>query len=356
MEPPVKLGVIARAEDRGLGIQTWEVCRHLRPERVLIVDMADSNAGFAQHFDRFVGLGSVTVVHHTQMDDPRTVAAWCHGLDVIYSAETFYRWRFCDIARAEGARTVCHLNPEFFKHCADDVNEPEPDAWWVPTPWMQEHPRMPATTLVPMPVPLDRWTDDERYSPTPDRVTIVHPAGYPAALDRNGTRALFAALRLMTEPCNVVLVGQQASLHRPARVASGVSYRSIPGGVRDYWKVPLLGEVVVLPRRYGGLCLPALEAAGAGRALVMTAASPNWWFPAVLTRTTNTEHSLNVGVGELEVAEVAAIDLAQTLDLLVCDPANVDVAREQARAWAAEHSWDALIDEWWTQLAHVAQH
>lgn len=348
----MKFGLIARAEDRGLGIQTWEIARNLRPDRVLIVDMDGLNAGYSQHFDRYLDLGlSVTIVHHSEMGNPDVVGPWCSGLDVIYTAETFYRWAFCDIARANGARTVCHLNPEFFKHCADDWNEPLPDVWWAPSPWLRDHPKMPETTFVPMPVPTDRWPD-----PAPEIdgvVTFVHPSGHPASLDRNGTRLLFASLRLVTQKMNVVMVSQVGSFPRPGRTASGVKYRSVIGGVRNYWDVPTLGDVVVIPRKYGGLCLPALEAAGAGRALVMTDCSPNTYYPAVLAECTTADTTLAVGVGELPLHDVSPRALAHAMDLLA-DPAVCAVQQQRAREWADEHSWARLRDEWVGQLTAVA--
>lgn len=351
----LRFGLIARSEDRGIGIQTWEIARNMRPDRVLVVDMDGSNAGFAQHFDRFSALGlPTTILPAAEMANPRSVAPWCSGLDVILTVETFYRWAFCDIARAEGARTVVHLNPEFYKHRAADVDEPEPDAWWAPSPWLRDHPVMPPTRFMPMPVPFDRWTAEERYSPTPDVPTIVHVAGHPAALDRNGTKIFLTALRHVTEPCHAVVVTQRSNAHRPSRLGPGVrSFRNVIGGVPDYWRVPLLGEIIVIPRRYGGLCLPALEAAGAGRALVMSDVDPNWYYPAALAAGEITGH-MPTGLGDMPIFSADPKALADEIDCVLGD-GRLDERRADANAWAYDHSWDRLHDAWIAGLHDVAR-
>lgn len=350
----VRFGVVARAEDRGLGIQTWEVARALRPDRVLVVDMDGSNAGFTQHFHRFADLGiPTTIVPAAAMNDPKVVGPWCSGLDVIYSAETFYRWAFCDIARAEGARTVLHLNPEFYKHIADDVNEPMPDEWWAPSPWMRNHYLMPSTRFMPMPVPFDRWTAEQRQH-VHHVPTFVHVAGHPAALDRNGTRSMLQAARLVSERMSIVVVTQRPNAHRPTRLPRHVEFRNVIGGVPNYWDVPLLGDCVVLPRRYGGLCLPAIEAAGAARALIMPKIEPNWWYPAVHV-VAEAHEKLRVALGELDVYDVAPRALAACMDELAGSRTNLLDARTRALDWAHEHSWELLREEWWSALAEVAR-
>ena len=48
----MRVGLIARAEDRGLGVQTWEWSRGMRPDETLIVDMGELGGG---HADAIVG-------------------------------------------------------------------------------------------------------------------------------------------------------------------------------------------------------------------------------------------------------------------------------------------------------------
>ena len=39
----MKLGLIARADNTGLGMQTWEFYRAMKPEKTLVVDISAMN-------------------------------------------------------------------------------------------------------------------------------------------------------------------------------------------------------------------------------------------------------------------------------------------------------------------------
>lgn len=352
----MKFGLVARADDRGLGIQTWEIARHLRPDRVLVVRMpADQYRLVSDDFDRYVQLGvPVVIVDAASMGDPAAVAPWLAGLDVVYSAETFYDWRFCDIARAEGVRTVLHCNPEFWKHWQQQPNpEPWPDVIWTPTHWQLNHVNMPVVDrVVPMPVPTDRWPDVERVERAPGPLRVLHVAGHMAMADRNGTRALFRTLRHTTERMHVTVTTQARSLHYPSKRARGVTYESVIGNQRDYWSLYEQQDVIVLPRRYGGLCLPANEACGAGLAVVMPDVEPNHWWPIVGVRAEQSG-PIEVPLGWIDTFDADVHELAQALDSLA--RSNLTAARDRSLLWAKEHSWDALEDEWRAALADACR-
>jgi glycosyltransferase involved in cell wall biosynthesis len=74
-------------------------------------------------------------------------------------------------------------------------------------------------------------------------------------------------------------------------------------------------HLLVIPRRYGGLCLPALEAAAAGLAVLMPDCLPNEELASLLmdVRTTST---IAVAAGNISTAEVNHVDLGQRLDEL----------------------------------------
>ena len=147
----MRIGVIARADNRGLGIQTWEVARHLEVERVLVVrEPGSERRGFHPQLDRFPGAAIVEFGQYNDGElDEEICRGWLDGLDVIYSAETLYDWRISGWAREAGCATVVHANPEFYKHSVDSLDHPT--AWWSATPWRLGFlPR--ETRVVPMPM------------------------------------------------------------------------------------------------------------------------------------------------------------------------------------------------------------
>src|SRR5690606_1244806 len=99
----VKLGVIARMEPRGLGNQTYEVCRHLDPERVLLIDVGRDDR-FEKHPERFDRWDVTVAPWIGARLDESTVRRWLSGLDVVYTAETPYDARlsaWCELERSE---------------------------------------------------------------------------------------------------------------------------------------------------------------------------------------------------------------------------------------------------------------
>lgn len=349
----MKLGLIARAEDRGLGNQTWEIARALRPDRVLVVDMGELVHGFPAFIDRYTALGlNVTVISHEDMSSPAKVGPWCAGLDVIYTAETFYGVGFPAIAYAEGARTVCHYNPEFFKHW-NEPTWPRPTEWWAPSPWMPRPDRQPVDVrFVPMPVPTDRWNPSaERVS---GHVRFLFAGGKPAAGDRNGLRQLFMALRECTQPMVVTGRVQLNYMTAPGPLPRNVAYRAAPGNVKDYWRAYGDADVLVMPRRYGGLCLPAIEAAGAGLGLVMTDCDPNWYYPATLVEARLSD-PVATPLGDIDSWECVPRFLAHVMDTIAGEPWRVTQMRERSRQWAIDNSWLALEGRWRAALEEAAR-
>jgi len=340
----MRVGLIARAEDRGLGNLTWEFHRHVQPERTLVVDMGTLARGFQPHLDRYPD-ATVAAFDGATLPE-QLVREWLDGLDVIYSAETFYDWHLLTWAAEAGVATVLHVMPEFYRHVAEDL--PHPTATWAPTPWRWD--TLPADTrLVPVPVATDRFQRTLGYD---GPLRVLHVAGHRAAGDRNGTLQLAQALRRVTQPMRVRMLTQDPRL--PAmRVARSVQLEVEPGGRGHYWDLYDDADVLALPRRYGGLSLPVQEALAAGLAVVMPDVDPNAWWPTIRVPATS-RGALNTPGGPVPLYAANPTRLARTLDVLAAEPDVLPAAREAAAAWVAEHSWEALLPVYLDQLAEAA--
>lgn len=336
----MKVGLIARGEDRGLGIMTWEVYRNLQPDRTILVDMGALARGFRTHRSRFPDAQVADFSPgHLQEDQVRS---WLRGLDVVYSAETFYDWRLVEWARAEGVRTVLHVMPEFYRHGREAL--PHPDAVWAPTTWMLDT-LPPDTPVVPVPVATDRFQPRVRG----EAGVFLHVAGHRAAADRAGTVTLLRALRFVTAPMEVLMVTQDVRLPQ-STVKRCVTLRTATRQRGDYWATYDRGDVLVSPRRYGGLSLPHNEAAAAGLALVLPDVDPNpttWPGRYVKARA---DGALDTPAGSVVVHTTDPAELARTLDHLATHPEVVADLSAASICWAAEHSWEALAGTYLTRL------
>lgn len=333
----VKVGLIARAENRGLGHLTREWYRHMRPDKTLVVVPAGvSKAGLTSHFDwypdathaRFLG----RLTEHLCRE-------WLEGLDVVYSAETFYDWRFCRWARQAGVATVCHLMPEWLPTGRTE----EPDAWWAPTSWRLDH-CPPGTKVVPVPIATDRFTPTE---PSERPFRWLHVAGARTHGDRNGTGAVLDAARLLHKG-SVTVRSQSPGLRSTERVTVDT------GDVTHYWNMYDGFDGLVMPRRYAGLSLPVLEAFGKGLPVVMTDMSPQNTDWPVCTVPTLRGFPLKMMGGLIETGDAEVHDLAAMMNSWAEDPTAVNPWRTASRHYAAANSWDVRAPELLAELAEVA--
>lgn len=338
------LGVIARADDRGLGVLTLELARHLKPERVLVVDVPESP--FPCHADRFPGATVARWSPARPQFGPGVLDRFLDGLTTVYSAETFYDSRLVDRAAELGVRTVLHAMPEFLR---PEVRRP--DEVWLPTPWLID--RVPGAQLVPVPVPAPPfYVAAGADSRAPLR--LVHVAGFRAAGDRNGTDVLRMALRRLQPDVRFELRVEVQRGTRPHLAGVG------PKGVRvsfagpraDRWDLYADADLLVMPRRYGGLCLPAQEAMAVGLGVVMPDLEPNTFWPTVTFAALAPPAGgrLKAPCGELELGAPDASSLAGVLEALAADRSLVVETQQRAAEWAKAHSWPELLPEYERRL------
>lgn len=272
----MKLGIIVRSDNTGLGIQTRAYYKHLKPDRVLLVDISEYN-GNEQHYRWYdnpqISKGMVT-------DD--TARSFLQGLDVVLTAETTYNTSFYKIARQMGVKTVCVENPEFYDH----IIYPEiemPDIIILPSVWKQHEITMHATSrgakVVQIHHPVDR---DEFPFTLRTRPDFMHIAGKPAANDRNGTWDFMAA-------CPTGLITTQSD-DLAWNIRKRYRFAEVHTNVTDPQRLYTMASILVLPRKYGGNCLPLNEALSSGMPVIMTDIEPNnhilppeWLVPAQLT-------------------------------------------------------------------------
>lgn len=270
----MRVGLIARADSRGLGIQTKAFHDHMRPTKTMVVD-CPSQKPLPLRRDWYPG---ATWIHGLpQASDFRRWLDGLDGLDVVYTAETGYGRALWDEAERAGVRTVLHANYEFLDR------RDRPTVWAAPSRWhLADFPR--GTEFLPVPIQVAAPAD----FPTPGSATsFVHVVGRPAIHDRNGTADVLRALQHVKtkvtvtircqEPGYVPGLVREHQIKTPGNVTLTVDTGDVPNNTDLY-----AGQhVLIMPRRFGGLSLPVNEALGAGMPVIMTDISPNnAWLPA----------------------------------------------------------------------------
>jgi glycosyltransferase involved in cell wall biosynthesis len=325
----------ARADDRGLGRLTHDFHRHMRPDRTLVVDMGPYAHQFTQHLDRYPD--ATVVPFNAGVLDDTVMRRFFTGLDVAVMYETAYDHRAYDIARAAGCRTVLMAMPEFHRHLTEP-HLPAPDVVWVPTVWrLGTFPA--ATRLVPVPVDPEDVNNAPLARPAAV-LRVLHVAGHRATGDRNGTLALLRALRLVRQPMAVRVTTQDPRIPNVQGIKHLATFdRRSPA---DHWRLYDHADILVMPRRYGGLSLPVQEAMAAGLGVAMTDCDPNpatWPISPVRCRPGLT---IRTPGGTIVLNAPDPGHLAAVLDRLAANPAEVADLKQRARLWAAANTWDAL--------------
>jgi hypothetical protein len=339
----VRIGVLVRAEHRGLGIQTRAVADALNADRVLWVEPRP--ASWSQHPNLFAH----HQVTHTAwkrgwLDEP-TVRRWLEGLDVVYTAETAYDPRLPDWCADAGCALVRHANPE--QLASDEVDEAGSTVWWSATDWRLEH-MPPGTRVVPMPVDLPAdFALDANDDAKPLR--FVHSMGHYAEGDRAGTEVVVEAVRRLEHRCRVDVFCQDRRMSAVFKAPDGVDLRVRTRGVADRWDQFRDADVLLLPRRYGGLSLPTLEALAAGLVVVMPDCSPNRAWPGSKIRVDGWR-KVRMRCGRVPAAEPSSSHLAQIMNGLCARPDRVATWKAESKAWAEANSWDALRPMWLDEL------
>ncbi len=325
-----KIGLIVRADETGLGYQTLAYYKHLKPHKVLLVDISSYN-GNKQHYDWYPGAqickGMPNRLHFNE---------FLEDVDVVLTAETPYNYELYSMARERNIKTACVYNYEFFDWFAYPEH-PHPDILIAPSMWNFDI--------------IDKWAKDKGVKhvylhhpvdredfPFIERTTkkIFHIAGKPAAHDRNGTWDYLAADpqgKVITQ--NDDLAWHIRRKYRMSNVFTGVS---------DPSHMYQMGDVLAFPRKYGGNCLPLNEALSSGIPVIMPDIVPNnvilppeWLVPARV---------------------VDKFKPRTEIDIYQCDPdalhgkiewfKKCDIAAESRKAdqIAETISWSTLKDFW----------
>ncbi len=317
----MKVGLIARCEyARGLAIQTKNMFDNFDVDRVLLVRRHPDHLDCDERPEWYPGATEVQYDHINHTLPQEIVMDWLQGLDVVFTVETPYDWRLPDWARSMHVRTVIQGNPEFYRLDQPHLmpaslagSDPMPTAWWWPTPWRTA--RLPQGSIIPVPMP------DIAPVAAVAEPRFLHVVGKRAFEDRNGTDVVINSLRSIGEPCDFTINGFGWELPQiGVPINSPVRLLVEHVGVEDRWSMYRDQSILVLPRRYGGLSLPALEAA---------ACSPNEVLASGLFHARD-ERTINLACGPVHVADTDFAELGRYLSDLARDPERIHQMQEHS--------------------------
>ena len=322
----MRLGIIARADKTGLGNQTKELVDMLKPDKILLIDSSHFN-GNKQYPEWYEGYNVTTTTQGfaTYFE----VGEFLKDIDVVLSCEIFYNHRLTALAHRRGIKTVLQYNYEFFEHFVHDgIRQPNyllgPSLWNIDKmkEYFGSHSRI---VHLPPPTTPEIFEKAKKINQSKTHKRILHVAGKRAYNDRNGTDVVIEMLKYSKTDYELVVTCQSdynPNCNDPRLIIDSTN----PDDRSDLYAG---FDLMILPRKYGGLCLPMNEALLSGLPVIMTNISPNnTILPSEWLVEASWDQRINFK-GQTDSYETDPQKLAELVDKFINDY-DIAKAKEQA--------------------------
>lgn len=319
------IGVIVRTDHSGLAYQSQALARMLNADKTLNIKSGEDIPSFSE-FEEFLD-----------------------GLDVMITAETPYTYEAWNWAKLKGVKTFCQPNWELFDGLVQP-NMPHPDRYVMPSKWhlkdMQK--LFPGTVYLPPPTIASDFAKirADNLERTGKR-RFVHIIGRNAIYDRNGWVSLMDALAFTKSDFELVVFSQQ---EMTGYSDPRVKYKVFD--LEDQAELYKDFDALILPRRYGGLCLPMNEALLSGLPVIMPDIDPNkilplkWIVPAYISGSFE-------GRSVIDIYSVQPKDLALKIDEF-CSMTNHQMRLEKLKAYKVGGRFsDITLKPLWIDLLNT---
>lgn len=349
LEKQPRIAVIARADLTGLGIQSRNWVRLLNPDKVVVINSTPFNHN-EQHYEWYKDRN---VYHINGFIDNTQIPQILNDVEVILTFEIPYNYLLFSSAKSSGVKTILQNNWEFTDYLQQPFL-PKPDILVNHSYWHideQKHKWPDITEYCPTPIFIEDYDDImlqniDRYSV---KRRFLHIAGRKTYEDRNGTKSLLEAVKLIPAEYDFELViktqtvdvgdfkDQRVTINSDSPVDEKELYRGF--------------DAVIMPRRYGGACMPMTEALAAGLPVIMPDIDPNnkilpsdWLVPA--DKTGSFMARIEIAIYNTDIRA-----LAQKIIQLVTESEDSMIARKiRAREIACNEYSSETVKEKWTLL------
>lgn len=283
-----KLGLIAFANDGGLGAQTRRLSEMLDPSRIMVIDSSGFSRNKKHNFDWYPKEKTMIVEGFPKNYD---ILKFIDGLTHVLTVENPYNFYLIYKCRELGIKTYCQTNYEFCENIYSP-HLPVPDMFLMPSYWMIDEmkERFGGSRVMYLPPPTEakEFAESRRVNLKRDKrlkKKFLHIVGVLAHADRNGTLDLLEAVKLTDADFKLVIRSQQKLPDKYILDDPRVEYRV--ANVKKNADLYKGFDALILPRRYGGLSLTTNEALMSAVPVMMTDISPNnrllpsyWLIPA----------------------------------------------------------------------------
>lgn len=270
----VKLGLIVFANDSGLGIQTKRLCHMLRPYRLLVIDSTSFSQNKEQHIDWYEGFSGYTVDGFPKNHE---IKKFLTGLTHVLCAENPLNVSLLSEAKRQNIKVYIQSNYEFCDHL-QNPNLVLPHKFLMPSYWhlntMIAKYGSDLVEYLPPPMTANEFTNArEKNFKREGNKRFLHIVGTLAVHDRNGTLSLLHALNYTDKDFELVIKSQREL--PPEYMVNDRRVRYQIGNELNIENLYMDFDALIIPRRYGGLCLTMNEGLMCGLPVIMSDVDPN---------------------------------------------------------------------------------
>lgn len=331
----MRIGMICRSDNSGLGSLSYEFSQHLKPyiKKVLLV----SNGVYQTFPDRYAEFETRTVKPQSSFtfEDKEWLTT---DIDILFSIETFYDWSTLRITRKKNIKSVLMTMIEMTL----DPIPLCPDVFLCPSKLDFDYFKriLPGNTHY-LPVPMN--TDKLKWKERKTAEVFVHSASHGGVAGRKGTGLLLEAMNYVKSDIKLQIYSWTPIL--AAKQDSRIEIKL--QNFKNYWQVWQEGDVLVYPQDYNGICLPIVEAMSSGLGVITTNIYPfNEYMPKELLfePVSHYKTRCHMGLIEVDAVKIHPKDIAMKID----EYAHQDISKfsHYGKKYAEEHSWNALLPKY----------
>lgn len=347
-----KIAIIARSDLTGLGIQSRNWVRLLKPSKVIVIDSSSFN-GNEQYHSVYSQYNPIIIDGFIKNSDIDLILK---DVDVLLTFEIPYNYELFRVARERGIKTILQNNWEFTDYLQRQ-HLPMPDLLVNHSYWHLDDQKSlwpDITEYCATPVFIEDYEDTyvENINRPFGKIRFLHIAGRKTYEDRNGTQDLLNAVKLIPKDVDFELVIKtQTAEIGDVNDSRVIIDTSSPKDEKElYWNF----DCVIMPRRYGGACLPMNEALAAGLPVIMTDIDPNnkilpeTWLVKAEKKTAFMARTM------IDVYSAYQLELAKTIinftnidydDLSECKLEARNIAENEYGSEAVKEKWDLLLQK-----------
>ena len=331
----MKIGLVARMDNGGLGILSWNLYKHLPISKVLVVPSTYQN--FPERFPNAL-ICSKTI---PTLDE---IKEFLTDIDLVIVIETPYNWNIFAEAKRRGIKTILIPMYEWLQK----VVPFEPDLYLCPS--KLDFDLMKGNKKF-LPIPIDR-KEIEFYERTNNK-NFIFVNGHGGFQGRNSLREFLDAIPYIQSDIKIFIFSQvpfQGIADKRIAIAIGeVDYQ-------DLWR---MGDIYVHLHKFDGLSLPLNEALSAGYPIIASDIYPaNEYLPKelLIKPFVFSKSPLMLSTNPIDIYLFNPIDIAKKIDEVANMPIGkiVELSRKSNEI-AESISWDTLKSVWINTLEDLCK-